>query len=139
MSMSELALALIARTGRFNSAGSPGSYRWVVAAGFLFIAAVAWHGEAIPAQLQLTWQGSGGESGFAIERATGAGWEEIATTNTGVTTYTDSDVVDTITYCYRVRAFNPTAYSDYSNVACGTPPSVDYAAANGAGDVPTPP
>jgi hypothetical protein len=44
---------------------------------------------------------------------------EIATTGATVTTYTDSAVSDGTTYCYRVRAYNPTAYSDYSNTACG--------------------
>jgi Big-like domain-containing protein len=44
----------------------------------------------------------------------------IATTGTGITTYTDSTVVAGTTYCYRVQASNASGDSDYSNEACGS-------------------
>jgi hypothetical protein len=48
-------------------------------------------------------------------------YARIATTGTGITTYTDSAVVTGTTYCYRVTALNAAGTSDYSNEACGSP------------------
>ena len=44
----------------------------------------------------------------------------IATTGPGITTYSDVALAGSATYCYRVRAFNSIAHSDYSYPACGT-------------------
>jgi len=79
--------------------------------------------EALAAQLSLTWMDTAGdEVGLAVERSTGAmeTFEEISATGPGITAYTDTGVADGTTYCYRVRAFDTSAYSSYSNVACGT-------------------
>jgi len=96
------------------------SRRTVIASCLLMI--LAWHAEAIGGQLNLTWLDSANnELGFSVERSTGTTGTptEIATTGPGLTAYTDPTVADGTTYCYRVRAFNTTAYSDYSNLACG--------------------
>src|SRR5262249_12687059 len=61
-------------------------------------------------------------TGISVERSLGntGTFTEIATTSPTVTSYTDTLLADGTTYCYRVRAFNATTYSDYSNSACGT-------------------
>jgi len=65
----------------------------------------------------------GGTANFIIERKTGAGgaYASIARTSTGVTTYVDTAVVAGTTYCYRVKAFNASGESGYSNEACAAP------------------
>jgi hypothetical protein len=96
-------------------------YRLRVAA-LLFMTSLTSRGEAIAAQLSLTWADSSiDEAGFAIERSTeiAGTFTEIAETGPGVTGYVDATVADDTNYCYRVRAFNTAAYSDYSNMACG--------------------
>jgi hypothetical protein len=108
-----------------RSLGRPS--RQVVAASFLLVTLIAWHVEAIAGQLTLTWiNSSTNEFGFSVERSTGTmeTFGEIETTGPGVTTYTDLTVADDTPYCYRVRAFDATAYSGYSNVACATPLTV---------------
>ena len=58
-----------------------------------------------------------------IERKTGTNrtYARIATTGTGITTYTDPAVVARTTYCYRVKASKALGESGYSNEACGSP------------------
>ena len=76
------------------------------------------------AQLTLNWvDNSGGTASFIVERKVGTAgtYVRIATTGTGVTTYTDSAVVAGTTYCYRVKASNALGDSGYSNEACGSP------------------
>jgi hypothetical protein len=84
---------------------------------------IGWHIETLAGQLTATWVDTSADAtGFSIERSTGmtGTFSEIATTDARITTYTDSTVSDLTIYCYRVRAFNTTGYSDYSNVACAT-------------------
>ena len=89
--------------------------------------------EAIADQLTLTWiDTSAGELWFSVERSTGTTdtfgeisttaetFGEISTTDPGVTTYTDLTVVDGTAYCYRIRAFDVTTYTSYSDLACAT-------------------
>ena len=93
----------------------------VAAAAILFLTILAWHAEATAAQPTLTWVNNAPDaSGFSVERGTGVtgAFAEIATTGAAVTSYVDSSVPSTTTYCYRVRAFNPNGYSGYSNTAC---------------------
>jgi hypothetical protein len=100
-----------------------GSSRRVFVASLLFLTITAWRVEAIGGQLSLTWlDNSTGEIGFSIERSTGTTgtYVEVAAIGSGVMAYTDSSVADATTYCYRVRAFDAVAYSDYSNAACST-------------------
>ena len=95
----------------------------IVAFALTLLATLGWHIEASAAQLTLAWvDSSSNESGFSIERSIGTGnaYVAIGTTGPGVTTYVDTTTASGTTYCYRVRAFNATAYSDYSNPACAT-------------------
>jgi Divergent InlB B-repeat domain len=94
----------------------------VAVATLLLLAMLAWHAEAIAAQLTASWVNNAADAvGLSVERSTGStgAFTEILTTGPAVTTYTDLTVTDGTTYCYRVRAYDPTAYSDYSNTACG--------------------
>src|SRR5256885_10173426 len=91
----------------------------------LGLAAVVSPVESNAAQLTLTWTDHAtGEDGFKIERDAGptGTFVRIATAGPNVTSYIDSGLVSATTYCYRVRAFNVTGDSAYSNQACGTPP-----------------
>ncbi|GAM10729.1 protein sidekick-2 [Geobacter sp. OR-1] len=82
------------------------------------------------AQVNLTWaDNSGSETGFKIERCTGAGCTfsgpEIATATANAISYSDTTVVSGTTYQYRIRATNSTVPwdSDYSGTAVVTTPS----------------
>jgi subtilisin family serine protease len=56
------------------------------------------------------------ESGFKIERKTGgSAYTELATVGTNISSFNDFSVSSSTRYEYRVRAFNATGYSDYSN------------------------
>jgi hypothetical protein len=85
-------------------------------------------------QINLSWQdNSSDETGFRIERKTGASgtYTQIATTGTNVATYNDSGLSPSTTYYYRVRAYNANGDSAYSNEASATtqspPPSNNLA------------
>jgi hypothetical protein len=87
----------------------------------LLLTMLAWHAEAFATPLTLTWVNNAVDAiGFSVERSTGGtgAFAEVATTGAVVTAYVDPTVTDTTSYCYRVRAFNSTEYSDYSNTAC---------------------
>jgi peptidyl-Asp metalloendopeptidase len=72
--------------------------------------------------IALTWtDNSTGESGFQIERSiNGRGFSQIATVGANVTSFSQSGLVRGRTYSYRVRGFNSSGYSAYSNVAGAT-------------------
>src|SRR4029453_9903315 len=76
------------------------------------------------AQLILSWSdNSTNEVGFRIERRTGAtGYAEIATVGVNTASYTDVNLPNGTTYCYRVRAYNAGGTSGYSNEQCATTP-----------------
>jgi phosphodiesterase/alkaline phosphatase D-like protein len=85
-------------------------------------------------QINLKWQdNSGDESGFKIERKTGASgtYAQIATTNANIATYSNTGLLSSTTYYYRVRAYNAGGNSAYSNEASSTtlapPPSSNLA------------
>jgi len=97
-------------------------YRRVAIAALLFLTIFTWHAEAIAGQLTESWVNNTGDAiGISVERSMGSTgmFTEIATTGATATAYTDLTVADGTTYCYRVRAYNQTAYSSYSNTACG--------------------
>ena len=98
--------------------------RRVAVATLLFLAMLAWHAETIAAQLTASWVNNTADAvGLSVERSAGStgAFTEITTTAPTDNTYTDTDpaMTDGTTYCYRVRAYNLSAYSDYSNTACG--------------------
>jgi hypothetical protein len=65
---------------------------------------------------------SGDETGISIERSdSGAGFVQIATVDPSTTTYQDTTATESITYAYRVRAFNAAGYSGYTNTATNAP------------------
>jgi Divergent InlB B-repeat domain len=86
---------------------------------------------ATAATLQLTWaDNSSDEMGFHVERKLGSAgvYNIIATTGANQTSYTDSGLADSTTYCYRVNAFNNAGISPYSPEICGTTPAPPVAA-----------
>jgi len=74
-------------------------------------------------QINLSWtDNSSGESGFKIERKTGSGgtYSLVTATSTNVTIYSDTGLSESTTYYYRVRAYNSSGNSTYSNEASDT-------------------
>jgi predicted phage tail protein len=72
-------------------------------------------------QINLSWtDNSGDESGFKIERCRNASctnFAQIAQVGANVTTFADTTVSKNTAYNYRVRAFNTSGNSSYSNTA----------------------
>ena len=79
---------------------------------------------ATSSAVNLAWSDtSTDETGFAVERCSGAGcsrFTEVATVSAGVTTLPDAGLTPGTSYSYRVRAFNAAASSGYSNTASAT-------------------
>jgi len=67
--------------------------------------------------IRLGWNdNSTDEDNFSLERKAGGGsFATLATLAANVTTYTDSDVTQDVTYVYRVKATNTGGDSAYSN------------------------
>ena len=85
--------------------------------------------------IDLAWtDNAGSETGFKIERRTGAWgtYTEIATVGAGATTFQSTGLTASTSYTYRVRATNAAGDSAYSNTASATTLS-------SSGDVPTAP
>ncbi len=79
----------------------------------------------------LTWQdNSDNETGFKIERSLSStgGFSQIATVDPNVTTYLDTGLTSGTTYYYRVRAYNSSGDSPYSNTAATAIPVPPLAA-----------
>lgn len=71
-----------------------------------------------PATINLSWtDNAGNETGFYLERKEGAAgsYAQIATLAPNATSHGDSGLTADIRYFYRVRAFNPTGASAFSN------------------------
>ena len=73
-------------------------------------------------QIDLTWtDNASNENGFTIERSLDqTNWSEVGDVGAGVTSYQDSGLDASTTYCYRVCAYNVAGDSAYSNVASAT-------------------
>jgi hypothetical protein len=72
--------------------------------------------------IALNWtDNSAGESGFQIERSVnGRAFSQIATVGANVISFSQSGLRRGRTYSYRVRAYNSSSYSAYSNIAGAT-------------------
>ena len=77
-------------------------------------------------QINLTWMdNSDNETGFKIERCKGSSctnFAQITTVGASVTTYSNTGLSSNTTYRYRVRAYNASGNSSYSNIAVATTP-----------------
>lgn len=74
-------------------------------------------------QINLSWtDNASNETGFKIERSPNGstGWTQIGTTGADTTTYSDTGLTELNTYYYRVRAYNGSGDSSYSNTANAT-------------------
>lgn len=73
--------------------------------------------------ITLAWiDNSNNESGFLIERSTNGGsFVQIAQTGANVRNFNNTGLVKNSSYAYRIRAFNTSGNSAYSNTATGTP------------------
>lgn len=71
--------------------------------------------------VRLYWQdNSSNENGFEIQRKTStSAFAQIATTTSNITSYLNTNLASS-TYTYRVRAFNASGFSAYSNTATTT-------------------
>ena len=79
------------------------------------------------AQLTLRWNdNSTNEDGFRIERKTGSSgrYAEIAVLAANTISYIDSSLSSATHYCYRLRAYNSSGTSGYSNEQCATTTSM---------------
>ena len=73
--------------------------------------------------INISWtDNSSNESGFKIERKTGSGgtYEQTATVSAGVISYSDTGLMESTAYYYRVRAYNSYFDSSYSSEANAT-------------------
>jgi hypothetical protein len=89
----------------------------------VLLALVAVPAPAMGVQLTLYWaDNSSNESGFRVERKTGSGgtYAEIAVVAANITSYTNYNLASSTTYCYRLRAYNSSGVSPYSNESCVT-------------------
>jgi acid phosphatase type 7 len=75
-----------------------------------------------PTRIDLAWtDNSSNEQGFSVERSeNGTDFIEVATVGANVTEGADVELAPNTTYWYRVRAFNPADFSEYSNIAQAT-------------------
>jgi hypothetical protein len=82
--------------------------------------------ESPAAQLRLFWSdNSDNEEGFEIERMSpGSAFVTVAILGANASSYTDFTPAAGATYCYRIRAFNAEAISDYSNLGCAITPAM---------------
>src|SRR5262249_15923592 len=99
---------------------------WTTVGGGVLAVTLCAAGTPRLARLTLNWvDNSDGAAKFTIERRMGTAgtYKPVATTGVGITTYTDSAIVGGTTYCYRVKAFNTSGESGYSNQPCASWPS----------------
>lgn len=74
------------------------------------------------AKVDLSWNNVAGETGYKIERKTGAGgtWAQIGTTGVNVISYSDTTVSASTLYYYRVKSYNASGDSETSNEQSAT-------------------
>jgi hypothetical protein len=102
------------------------SAKWIRVLSLLTVLGIlGWHSESFAGRLQLTWtDNSTNEEGFKIQRRNGAteAFAQIATVGANVTAYTDANLNEGDTFCYRVNAFNAAGDSPFTPEACATVP-----------------
>jgi hypothetical protein len=94
---------------------------------------------ASPTQVNLVWQDTSGvEDGFQIERrgGTSADFSQIGVVSANSINYADANVLPNTAYAYRVRAFNGTGISAFTNEAPVITPSTPAVLAVGTADLP---
>ena len=78
-------------------------------------------------QINLAWtDNANNETGFSIERCVGqncTNFAQIATVGANVTSYSNTGLTANTRYRYRVRAFNASGNSAYSNIATEKTPN----------------
>lgn len=82
---------------------------------------------ASASQINLTWKdNSSNETGFKVESKIGATgtWKQIVTVGASVTLYSNTGLAAGSTYYFRVRAYNLSGNSPYSNMASATTPGI---------------
>ena len=87
-------------------------------------------------RLQLTWtDNSLNEDGFLVERKVGEGetYQPLARLPRNTSSYVDTSVEEGVTYCYRVKAFIASSYSDPTNEACARPSTPTSSSGGGGG------
>lgn len=80
---------------------------------------------ASSSQINLSWRdNSAMEEGYKIERSlNGVNFTQIGTVAANITSYTDAGLSGSVVYYYRVRAYNASGNSSYSEIAiASTPP-----------------
>ena len=83
-------------------------------------------------EIDLSWTGSTGATGYQIQASTGGGgWTQIGTTAAGVTTYKDTGLAAGTTYSFRVFATSGNVASAASNLASATTTGSGGVAATG--------
>jgi len=71
--------------------------------------------------IQVSWSdNSSNEDGFRLERDEGAGFVQIQQLAADITSFNDSGLTESVTYTYRVRAYNAVDNSAYSNTDSAT-------------------
>ena len=72
-------------------------------------------------QIDLAWSNVTGNTGYRIERSTdGYTWALVTSVAQDVVTYSNTGLTNDVTYSYRVRAFDATGGSAWSNIASAT-------------------
>ena len=92
-----------------------------------------------PTQVALIWQDTSAvEDGFQIERrgGTSAEFSQIGIVSANSIAYADGSVLPNTAYAYRVRAFNGTGVSSFTNEASVITPSTPSVLAIGTTDLP---
>src|SRR6185295_2580273 len=92
-----------------------------------------------PTQVTLVWQDTSGfEDGYQIERrgGTSADYNQIGVVSFNSITYSDATVLPNTAYAYRLRAFNGTGVSAYSNEATVITPATSSVLEIGTSDLP---
>jgi len=90
---------------------------------WLLVIAATGVSDVAAAQLTASWiDNSSGQAAFELDRRAenDFAFSKIADVPPSSQSYVDSDIVEGVTYCYRVRAYTDFGASPYSDEACGS-------------------